>query len=121
MIFAGFPGRKPADQPSWTELAGRSEILAAATDRQKHDVQKNGAVLREGARVKYHAEVDGGRSIEGTMSWSASTACTGRFRARIDPGGRPSFLSFEGECGATPTVFRQAMAYDVALTIEPPE
>jgi hypothetical protein len=66
------------------------------------------------------AEADGGRIVEGEISWSASTMCKGKLRVHIEPGGRPLFLNFEGECASKPTLFRQAMSYDGGFSIDPP-
>jgi hypothetical protein len=66
------------------------------------------------------AASDGGRIVEGGISWSASTTCNGKLRVHIEPGGRPVFLGFEGECASKPTLFHQSMSYAGGFTIDPP-
>jgi hypothetical protein len=63
---------------------------------------------------------DGGRSVEGEMAWTNGASCTGRILLRIDAGGLPSLLRFEGVCGGKPTRFRQAFSHTGPLTIAPP-
>jgi len=64
---------------------------------------------------------DGGRSVEGRISWTNGTRCDGKVIFRIAVEGLPSLLSFEGDCGGRPSRFRQAFSYDGPLTIAPPE
>jgi hypothetical protein len=66
------------------------------------------------------ADADGSRIVEGQISWSASTMCNGKLRVHIEPGGRPVYLGFEGECASQPTVFHQAMSYAGGFSIDPP-
>jgi hypothetical protein len=63
---------------------------------------------------------DGGRSIEGVMTWSnGTTRCEGKLLLRIDAS-LPSLLRFEGLCGGKPLHFRQAFSYVGPVTIAPP-
>lgn len=64
---------------------------------------------------------DGGRSVEGGMAWTNGTSCKGKVLLRIDAGGLPSLLRFEGVCGGKLTRFRQAFSYTGPVTIAPPD
>jgi hypothetical protein len=64
---------------------------------------------------------DGGRIIEGVMTWSAASACKGQLQLHIDRAGLPALMNFNGTCGGHDTRFRQAYSFAGPLSIEPPK
>jgi hypothetical protein len=78
------------------------------------------AMLKNGlTNASERDEANGRRVIEGDISWSAATSCKGKLQVTVERSGRPSFLTFEGDCASKPTVFRQAFSYEGGFAIEP--
>jgi hypothetical protein len=61
------------------------------------------------------------RNVEGDFAWTNGTACEGKMLLRIDAGGLPSLLRFEGNCDKKPVRFRVAFSYTGPVTITPPQ
>lgn len=67
------------------------------------------------------ADSDGGRIVDGDVSWSNAVSCKGRLTLRINRHALPSLVRFDGRCGGKPTRFRQAFSFADRVTIEPPD
>ena len=105
----------------WLRTASGWKSAPAPADAISQAAPSLTALLKNGlSSADERVEQDGGRVIEGEISWSASTTCKGKLRVRIGPSARPTFLNFDGECASKPTVFRQAMSYESGFVIDPP-
>ena len=67
------------------------------------------------------AGAGGGRLVEGAISWMNGARCDGRLRLRIDAGGLPATLGFEGTCAGKPARFLEAFSFAGPLRIDPPD
>lgn len=67
------------------------------------------------------AAPNGGRSVEGMMSWTNGARCEGKLLLRVNAAGLPSLLRFEGLCDGKPFRFRQAFSYTGPVNIAAPE
>jgi hypothetical protein len=109
------------DDRQWLRTASGWTAAPAPTGTTPQAAPSLSALLKNGLTgAVERTEPDGSRIVEGEISWSAASACKGKLRVHIEPGGRPFFLGFEGDCASKPTVFHQAMSYAGGFSIEPP-
>ena len=109
------------DDRQWLRTASGWNRAPAPAGTAPQAALSLSALLKNGLTgAAERTEPDGSRIVEGDISWSAATTCNGKLRVHIEPGGRPAFLGFEGDCASKPTVFHQAMSYRDNFSIEPP-
>jgi len=105
----------------WTR-DGQNWTRASVTQLPANLAPSIAALLNHGLTdATETADAGGGRLIEGAISWVNGARCDGRLRLRIDKGGLPATLGFEGACADKPARFLEAFSFVGPLKIDPPD
>src|SRR5439155_11107446 len=118
----GGPERIVVDRMQWVRTGGSKPWFKTPAQELSAPFPFAAELFRNGLTRAVESPGPGSsRNVEGDFAWTNGTACEGKMLLRIDAGGLPSLLRFEGNCDKKPVRFRVAFSYTGPVTITPPK
>ena len=117
----GGPERIVVDRMQWVRTGGSEPWFKTPAQESSAPFPFAAELFRNGLTRAVESPGPGSsRNVEGDFAWTNGTPCEGKMLLRIDVGGLPSLLRFEGNCDKKPVRFRVAFSYTSPVTITAP-